>query len=85
MVLRAEILKLIRLALPVALAQLLTAAAGLVDTVMAGRAGVADLAGVSLGSALWLMLSIGVMGLFMAVNPIVAQYAGAGRYRQISN
>ena len=85
MFLRTEILTLIRLALPVAFAQLLTAAAGLVDTLMAGRAGVADLAGVSLGSALWLMLSIGVMGLFMAVNPIVAQYAGAGRYRQISN
>ena len=83
--LRAEMLTLIRLALPVALAQLLTAAAGLVDTLMAGRAGVADLAGVSLGSALWLMLSIGVMGLFMAVNPIVGHYAGAGRYGQISN
>ncbi len=85
MVLRSEMAALVRLALPVALAQLLTATAGLVDTLMAGRAGVADLAGVSLGSALWLMLSIGVMGLFMAVNPIVAQYAGARRYHQVTN
>ncbi len=82
--LRGEMGRLIRLALPVAFAQLLTAAAGLVDTVMAGRAGVADLAGVSLGSAIWLTLAIGVMGLLMAVNPIVAQYAGAGRFEQIT-
>ncbi|MCP3867815.1 MAG: MATE family efflux transporter [Gammaproteobacteria bacterium] len=81
--LRIELLTLIRLALPVALAQLLTAATGLVDTLMAGRAGVKDLAGVSLGSAIWLTLSIGIMGLFMAVNPIVAQYVGARHYPQI--
>ncbi len=77
-------LTLLRLAIPVALAQLMTAAAGLVDTLMAGRAGVTDLAGVSLGSAIWLTLGVGVMGLFMAVNPIVAQYVGAGEQRRIA-
>lgn len=81
--LRSEMKGLIGLAIPVALAQLLTAAAGFVDTLMAGRAGVADLAAVSLGSAIWITLSIAVMGLLMAVNPIVAQYAGAANYRQL--
>ncbi len=83
--LRTEMLKLIRLALPVAMAQLLIAAAGLVDTVMAGAAGVSDLAGVSLGSAIWITLTVLAMGLLMAVNPVVAQYAGARRYREITN
>lgn len=77
-------LTLVKLAVPVALAQLMTAAAGLVDTLMAGRAGVDDLAGVSLGSAIWLTLGVGVMGLFMAVNPIVAQYMGASQQRRIA-
>jgi len=83
--LRKEMIRIARLAAPVALAQLLIAMAGFVDTLMAGRAGVADLAGVALGSALWLTLVIGPMGLLMAVNPIVGQYAGAGRNTAIIN
>lgn len=85
MLLADEMRKLARLAVPVALAQFLTAAAGFVDTVMAGRAGVDDLAGVALGSAMWLTLIIGPMGLFMAINPIVGQYVGAGNHSAISN
>ncbi len=77
--------RIVKLAIPVALAHLLTAAAGFVDTVMAGRAGVADLAGVALGSAFWLTLVIAPMGLFMAINPIVGQYAGAKNYPAITN
>ena len=78
-----EAKKILLLAFPVAVAQLLTASAGLVDTIMSGQAGVADLAGVSIGSAIWLTLGIGVMGLFMAVNPIVAQYIGAGDVHKV--
>lgn len=81
--LKEEIFRLVSLAIPVILAQLLTAAAGFVDTLMAGRAGVPDLAGVALGSALWLTLVIAPMGLFMAINPVVGQYAGAGNYSAI--
>jgi len=83
MKLRSEMSTLTRLAIPVAIAQLLTAAAGFVDTLMAGRAGVSDLAGVAVGSALWLTVVIAPMGLFMAVNPIVGQYAGAKKFQEI--
>lgn len=80
-----EIRDVVRLVIPVYLSQMLTAIAGFVDTVMAGRAGVADLAGVAIGSALWLTLMIAPMGLFMAINPVVGQYAGAGLMPQIRN
>ncbi len=81
--LRHEIRVMLQLFWPVWLAQLLTAVAGFVDTLMAGHAGVDDLAGVAVGSALWLTLLIIPMGLFMAINPIVGQYAGAGQYAAI--
>lgn len=85
MKLRTEMHRLVQLATPVALAHFLMAAAGFVDTVMAGRAGVADLAGVALGSAFWLTLVIAPMGLFTAISPIVGQYAGAKNYPAITN
>lgn len=72
-----------KLAVPVFFAELSTAATAFVDTLMAGRAGTEDLAGVALSSSLWAGLAIFVMGLFMAINPIVAQYAGAKRFRRI--
>lgn len=85
MTLQHEMKRLVRLAIPVALAHFMTAAAGFVDTVMSGRAGVSDLAGVSLGSAMWLTLVIAPMGLLMAISPIVGQYAGAKNYPAITN
>lgn len=78
-----EVQQTVKLAIPVVLSQLLTAIAGFVDTVMSGRAGVDDLAGVAVGSAFWLTLMIIPMGLFMAINPIVGQYAGAKNYTAI--
>lgn len=82
---RDEMKRITKLAIPVALAHFLTAAAGFVDTAMAGHASVADLAGVALGSAMWLSLVIAPMGLLMAVNPIVGQYAGAKNHKAIIN
>ncbi len=82
---KKEMSLLVRLAVPVALSHMLTALAGFVDTVMAGHAGVPDLAGVALGSALWLTLFIAPMGLLSAINPIVGQYTGAGKHEAVSN
>lgn len=82
---KSEMMQLAKLAIPVALSHMLTALAGFVDTVMAGHAGVSDLAGVAVGSAMWLTLMIAPMGLFAAVSPIVGQYAGAERYQAIRN
>lgn len=81
----SEMGQIARLAVPIYLAQLLTAAAGFFDTLMSGWAGVSDLAGVAMGSAVWTTLGVAVMGLFMAVNPIVAQYRGAGDLERIPN
>ncbi|MGJ9459274.1 MATE family efflux transporter [Oceanobacillus sp. CF4.6] len=47
------------------------------DTVMSGRAGASDLAGVAIGSSLWIPVSTGINGVVLAITPIIAQLLGA--------
>lgn len=54
------------------------------DTVMSGRFAPVDLAGVAIGSSLWLPVHTGLGGILLAVTPIVAQHFGAGRKGEIS-
>jgi MATE family multidrug resistance protein len=82
-VFKQEFRQLLRLAIPVFFAELSTAATAFVDTVMAGRAGTNDLAGVAISSSLWTGIAVFVIGLFLAINPVVAQFAGAQRYHRI--
>lgn len=77
--LRAEVGATLRLAGPVAAAQLAQISMGFVDTVMVGRLGSEALAGVALGSTLFFFTVIWCMGVVMAVGPMVAQAFGAGQ------
>ncbi|MFD1017616.1 MATE family efflux transporter [Thalassobacillus hwangdonensis] len=47
------------------------------DTIMSGQAGADDLAGVAIGSSIWLPVFTGLNGILMAISPIVAQLKGA--------
>jgi len=47
------------------------------DTVMSGRAGAIDLAGVAIGSSLWVPIFTGINGMLIAITPIIAQLIGA--------
>lgn len=47
------------------------------DTVMSGRAGAIDLAGVAIGSSLWVPIFTGINGVLIAITPIIAQLIGA--------
>ncbi|WP_156288762.1 MATE family efflux transporter [Oceanobacillus salinisoli] len=47
------------------------------DTVMSGRAGAADLAGVAIGSSLWVPILTAINGILLAITPIIAQITGA--------
>src|SRR5699024_5968277 len=54
------------------------------DTVMSGRAGATDLAGVAIGSSLWVPIFTGVNGIILAVTPIIAHLLGAKKEREIT-
>lgn len=48
-----------------------------IDTTMSGRAGANDLAGVAIGSSLWVPILTGISGILMALTPIISQKIGA--------
>ncbi len=73
-----EIRLLISLALPVFLAQIAQTSMGFVDTVVAGRAGAVDMAGVAVASSFWMPLTLFATGFLMPITPLVSQARGAG-------
>jgi MATE family multidrug resistance protein len=67
------------LALPLVLGQLSAVALSVVDTLLAGHHGPLTLAGVAVGSAIWSLVLLVLIGVLMAVPPCVAQHNGEGR------
>lgn len=74
---------LIILALPLMISQVAQTGMSFVDTVMAGRHSEVSLAGVAIGSSLWVPAFLALMGIMMAVTPMVAQAYGARRNTEI--
>jgi MATE family multidrug resistance protein len=72
-----------RLAWPIWIAQIAVMANGVIDTVMAGRYGTLDLAGVGIGTSVYVTLFITLMGVLFAITPTLAQLQGAGRHAEI--
>ena len=71
------------LALPIVLSQVANTLLGLIDTVMAGRAGAVEQAAVALGVAFWLPVFITLMSVVQALSPSVARHFGAGDYAAV--
>jgi multidrug resistance protein, MATE family len=70
---------MLRLAIPVVLAELGWMAMGLVDTMMVGRVGPVDLGAVSIGGTLFYTVVIFGAGLMLGLDTVVSQAFGAGR------
>lgn len=73
----AEIRALMKLALPVALAQLALVGMSATDVLIAGNASTVDLAGMNLGANSWNMIIMFFMGVGFATQPLVAKRFGA--------
>ena len=80
---RLEASALWKLAWPILIGQLATVGMSVADVAMAGHASAQDLAGVSLGVSIWHIVMITLMGVLMAVNPIVSQHVGAGELGRV--
>lgn len=81
--LQGEARSLIGLAIPIVVSQLAIIALGVIDTIMAGRLSAVDLAAIAAGRSLYMPLFISVLGVLLAVSPIIAQWYGKGDYHQI--
>ncbi|MBI4780994.1 MAG: MATE family efflux transporter [Oscillatoriophycideae cyanobacterium NC_groundwater_1537_Pr4_S-0.65um_50_18] len=78
-----EVRAFLKLAIPLASAQVAQAAVGLVDTIMMGHLGTESLAAGGLASTTFQLLLNTASGFIMAVSPLVAEAYGAGRKTQI--
>ena len=74
---------LLKLGGPIIATQLMRMGLNFTDTVMAGNLSALDLAGVAIGNAMYLPLSIFCMATLIAINPIVSEHLGARRFKQI--
>src|SRR5690625_4460754 len=72
------------LLLPILITQVSMYLMNFFDTVMSGRAGATDLAGVAIGASLWTPIFTGVNGIILAITPIIAQLTGAKATKDIS-
>ncbi|MGD9904197.1 MAG: MATE family efflux transporter [Vicinamibacterales bacterium] len=78
---RAELVPLLRLAVPVVLAELGWMAMGIVDTIMVAPLGPAAIGATGIGNSLHIAFAIFGMGLLLGLDTLVAQAYGAGDHR----
>ncbi|MBU9714247.1 MATE family efflux transporter [Evansella tamaricis] len=69
---------------PILVTQLGLYAMNFIDTTMSGRAGAYDLAGVAIGSSLWVPILTGINGILLALTPILAHKIGAEKRGDVS-
>lgn len=74
--------RLAAIAWPVFVGQVAVLAFSTVDTIMVGRHDATDLAALAIGSAAYVSIFVGLMGMVMAVGPITGQLFGARRYAE---
>ena len=80
---RAETRRLLATALPLMGAQLLGIGNGLVDALVAGRLGPAELAAVGIGGSLIFLVTVSSIGLMASLSPLMAAERGAGRRAEV--
>lgn len=73
----AQIKRTLWLFLPIFIGQLAATSMGVVDTVMAGAAGTMELSGVAIGSSIFWPSELFVVGLSLAIHPLVSNLVGA--------
>lgn len=80
---RTEVNKLWQIAWPVLVGQLATVGMSVADVAMTGHLSALDLAATALGTSLWAIVLVTVMGIMIAINAVVAHEVGAESYERI--
>ena len=80
----AQIVHTLSLFLPLFMGQLAATSMGVVDTVMAGAAGTLELSGVAIGSSIFWPSELFVVGMALAIHPLIANLAGNGELHKVA-
>lgn len=75
--------QLLTILFPILITQLGLYSMNFFDTIMSGQASSVDLAGVAIGSSLWMPIFTGLSGVLLSVTPIVSQLLGAKKKPEI--
>ena len=78
--LSADVGRIAHLAWPVLVGQVAVLAFGTIDTLLLARQGPTELAALAVGSATYITVFVGLMGVLLAIGPIVGQLFGAGQH-----
>ncbi|WP_159881738.1 MATE family efflux transporter [Paenibacillus puerhi] len=79
-----KIRQLLSILLPVLVTQLTMFAMSFFDIFMSGHYSSVDLAGVAIGTSLWIPVQTGLGGILFAVTPMIAQHLGAKKENRVS-
>lgn len=80
----AQIVHTLSLFLPLFMGQLAATSMGVVDTVMAGAAGTLELSGVAIGSSIFWPSELFVVGMALAIHPLIANLVGNGQLYKVA-
>ncbi|GGF69743.1 putative multidrug resistance protein NorM [Paenibacillus albidus] len=70
--------------LPILITQIALSAITFFDTNMSGKFGTADLAGVAIGTSLWIPVQTGLSGILMGITPIVSHLMGSRNDKDVA-
>lgn len=71
--------------LPILITQIALSAITFFDTNMSGKFGTNDLAGVAIGTSLWIPIQTGLSGILMGITPIVSHLIGSKRGKDVAH
>lgn len=80
-----DLRRILPLAWPVVVGQVALLGFATVDTLLMARQSSTDLAALAVGSAVYVTVFVGLMGVVMAIGPIAGQAFGAGRLREVGH
>ncbi|WP_025696900.1 MATE family efflux transporter, partial [Paenibacillus durus] len=79
-----KIIQFFHILFPILITQIALSAIAFFDTNMSGRFGTADLAGVAIGTSLWIPIQTGLSGILIGLTPIVSQLLGKRRDGEVA-
>lgn len=78
-----KMIQMIKIVLPILITQLALYLLTFFDVLMTGKFSIDHLAGVSIGSSLWVPVYTGLTGILLGITPIVAQLVGAKKKEEV--
>ncbi len=81
---KMKLRQLLYILIPILITQIAMYSMSFFDTTMAGHYSSNDLAGVAIGSSLWLPVYTGLSGILLSIPPIVAQLVGGNKKNEVA-